>query len=184
MKRRHRRSNVRERISPILRPWPRCRRRGLLESGLWNYPCALGPAGIAARKREGDGATPAGRWRLQSVLYRADRTTRPITSLPVRALRRSDGWCDAPDNRNYNRLVTMPYAASAENMWRDDHIYDLVVILDHNTRPRVRGGGSAIFIHLAREGYTPTQGCIALRPHDLRLLLSACQPGTALTILP
>ena len=184
MKRRHRRSNVRERISPVLRPRPGCRRRGLILFGTWSFPCALGPAGPVTRKREGDGATPAGRWRMQGILYRADRVTRPGTFLPQRALRPCDGWCDAPENRNYNRLVAMPYAASAENMWRDDHIYDLVVVMDHNTRPRIRGGGSAVFIHLAREGYTPTQGCIALNPHDLRMLLEACGPDTVLTILP
>ena len=184
MNRRHRRSNIRERISPVLRPRPGMRQRGLIFFASQSFPCALGPAGPVTRKREGDGATPVRRWTLQHVLYRADRISRPVTSLPVRALRPSDGWCDAPGNRNYNRLVTMPYDASAENMWREDHIYDLVVILDHNTRPRIRGLGSAIFIHLARDGFTPTQGCIALSLHHLKLWLLACRPGSALTILP
>lgn len=184
MKRRHRRSNVRERISPVVRTRPGCRQRGLIHFGPRQLACALGSAGPAPCKREGDGATPAGRWKMRYILYRADRTARPISSLPVRALRPRDGWCDQPGDRNYNRPVTMPYNASAENMWRDDHIYDLLVVLDHNSRPRIRGKGSAIFIHLARPGYTPTQGCIALNPHDLRLLLEACRPGTGLNILP
>ena len=184
MKKRNTRSNVRERISPVLHAVPGERQRGILLFGTRHCACALGPAGTVTRKREGDGATPAGRWKMLKILYRADRISRPITSLPVRALRRDDGWCDAPEDPNYNRLVAMPYAKSAEPMWRDDHIYDLLVILDHNTSPRIRGGGSAIFIHQARDGYTPTQGCIALDIHDLRMLLEASGPGSVLTVYP
>jgi L,D-peptidoglycan transpeptidase YkuD (ErfK/YbiS/YcfS/YnhG family) len=123
------------------------------------------------RKREGDGATPIGQWRVREVLYRPDRVRRPATSLPVRAMRRHDGWCDAAADRNYNRLVRLPYPASAEPLWRQDALYDVVVVLGCNDHPRVRGRGSAIFLHVARPGYAPTEGCIALaRGHVLRLL--------------
>jgi L,D-peptidoglycan transpeptidase YkuD (ErfK/YbiS/YcfS/YnhG family) len=106
-----------------------------------------------------------------AVLYRPDRGRRPPTRLPVRPIRRADGWCDAPTDRNYNRSVRHPYPASAERLWREDGLYDLVVLLSHNARPRVRGAGSAVFMHLARPGYRPTEGCIALsRAHLLRLL--------------
>ena len=89
----------------------------------------------------------------------------------MRAIRRHDGWCDAPADRNYNRPVRLPYAASAERLWREDELYDVVVILNYNVRPRSRGRGSAIFMHVARPGYAPTEGCIALaRGHLLRLL--------------
>ena len=118
------------------------------------------------------------------VFYRADRVPRPRTALPVRALRPNDGWCDATGDRNYNRPVTLPYAARAERLWRGDGLYDIVVVLDHNTAPRARGRGSAVFMHIAREGYAPTQGCIALKLHDLRALLEASGPGAAITILP
>jgi L,D-peptidoglycan transpeptidase YkuD (ErfK/YbiS/YcfS/YnhG family) len=122
------------------------------------------------RKREGDGATPIGQWRVREVLYRPDRVRRPATPLPVRAMRRHDGWCDAAADRNYNRLVRLPYAASAEPLWRQDALYDVVVVLGYNDA-RVRGRGSAIFLHVARPGYAPTEGCIALaRAHVLRLL--------------
>ncbi len=184
MKTRHSRSNVRERTTLTVRPQPGRRKRGLVFSAARIARCALGPAGPRARKREGDGATPAGRWKMLQVYYRADRVARPVTSLPVRALRASDGWCDAPLDRNYNRLVTLPYAASAESLWRADSIYDIVVALDHNIRPRVRGGGSAIFIHLAREGYPPTAGCVALNFHDLGMLLAHCGPGSRIRINP
>lgn len=97
-----------------------------------------------------------------TVLYRADRIQRPRTALPVRAMGRRDGWCDAPSDRNYNRPVRLPYRASAEEMWRSDGLYDIVVVLDHNTRPRIRNAGSAIFMHVARPGFEPTAGCVAL----------------------
>jgi L,D-peptidoglycan transpeptidase YkuD (ErfK/YbiS/YcfS/YnhG family) len=145
--------------------------RGVVKLGGLAFPCALGRSGRRVLKREGDGATPTGCWRLLRVLYRADRVRRPATRLPVRQIAPSDGWCDAPDDRNYNRPVRHPYAASAERLWRTDSLYDIVVVLSHNRRPRVRGGGSAVFIHVAQPRYTPTEGCIALkREHVLRLL--------------
>jgi L,D-peptidoglycan transpeptidase YkuD (ErfK/YbiS/YcfS/YnhG family) len=154
--------------------------RATLCYGSLRYPCAVGRSGCRVRKREGDSATPIGRWRLRAVLYRPDRVLRPRTALPVRAIRRADGWCDAPADRNYNRPVRLPYRASAERLWREDALYDIVVVLDHNERPRSRGRGSAIFIHVARSGYAPTEGCIALaRPHLLHLLERV---GTAATV--
>lgn len=144
--------------------------------------CALGRSGRRARKREGDGATPAGRWILLEVLYRADRVRRPRTGLPVRALRPSDGWCDAVGDRNYNRRVVHPYPASAERLWRQDHVYDLIVVLSQNRVPRVQGHGSAVFIHLARTGLAPTEGCVALGERDLRRLLAGADRRTRLLV--
>lgn len=184
MKRRHRRSKVRERITLSVRSRPGNPQQGLTTLGSRTYPCALGPAGIRVCKSEGDGGTPAGRWALLQVLYRADRVARPVTALPVRAIARSDGWCDAPSDRNYNSLVKMPYPRSAEVMWRENSVYDIVVVLNHNMRPRMRGRGSAVFIHLAQKGYTPTRGCIAYSERNLRMLLECCGPGGAVSILP
>lgn len=95
-----------------------------------------------------------------------------------------DGWCDAPSDRNYNRGVTLPYSASTERMWRDDELYDVVGILDHNARPRVRGRGSAIFLHVARAGYRPTEGCVALARGDLMRVLRLVGRGARLIIRP
>ncbi len=150
------------------------RTRGHLILGHSAIPCALGRAGCQARKREGDGATPIGTWSLVAVLYRADRVARPRTRLPVRALRPADGWCDAAGDRNYNRAVQHPYPASAERLWRADHVYDLIVVLNHNRRPRVQGTGSAIFMHLARGGFAATEGCIAVCERGLRAILARC----------
>jgi len=183
MKRHKKQSRVRERTTFAVRAKPGVRHQGFVSTRDRTLRCAIGPAGICTTKSEGDGGTPAGRWKFLNVLYRADRVTRPITRLPVYPICKSDGWCDAPEDPNYNRLVTLPYPASAERLHRDDDIYDVVVILNHNTRPRVRGRGSAIFMHHARDGLPPTQGCIALLPLDLHLILRGCGPGSTLEIL-
>jgi L,D-peptidoglycan transpeptidase YkuD (ErfK/YbiS/YcfS/YnhG family) len=138
----------------------------------------------ASKKREGDGASPAGRWPLRRVLYRPDRRAAPETALPVEALSEGDGWCDAPDDPAYNRPVRLPYPASAEALWRDDGVYDLIVVLGHNDDPVVAGAGSAIFLHLARANYAPTQGCVALSVEDLERLLRVAHPSDVLVISP
>jgi L,D-peptidoglycan transpeptidase YkuD (ErfK/YbiS/YcfS/YnhG family) len=135
------------------------------------FPAALGRRGVRALKREGDGATPRGSWPVIEVHYRPDRLRRPRTALPVVPLRPSSGWCDAPAGRNYNRKVALPYPASHERLWRDDGLYDVIIVLDYNYTQRISGRGSAIFMHVARLGFAPTEGCIALkRDHLLRLL--------------
>jgi L,D-peptidoglycan transpeptidase YkuD (ErfK/YbiS/YcfS/YnhG family) len=159
-------------------------RRGWLHLGPLRFPCALGRSGSRVRKREGDGATPIGRWPIDGILFRPDRMGRPRTKLPVQRVRRTDGWCDAPGDRNYNRLVRHPYPASAERLWREDGLYDLVVVLGHNQRPRLRGAGSAIFMHIARPGYLPSEGCIALERGHLLRVLERLRPGAAIAVLP
>jgi L,D-peptidoglycan transpeptidase YkuD (ErfK/YbiS/YcfS/YnhG family) len=154
----------------------------MLRIGSLRVPCALGRSGITHNKREGDGGTPAGRYRLLDIRYRADRIVRPTTNLPLRATRASDGWCDAVGDRNYNRPVCRPYPASSETMWRDDSLYDVVVILDWNISRRSQGRGSAIFFHLARPGFTPTEGCVAVRLADMRQILKRLRRGAAIEV--
>ena len=129
--------------------------------------CAVGRAGIAVKKREGDGVTPAGAWPLRRIFYRADRLVWPRCVLPISPLAPHDGWCEAPEDPDYNRLVRLPHRATAESMWRDDHLYDVVVIVGYNDEPVIAGLGSAIFIHLARADFSPTAGCVALARPDL-----------------
>ena len=160
---------------------PRATRGALLVGG-HTYPCAVGRSGRRALKREGDGATPMGHFRLERVYYRPDRCPRPRTGLPVEAISRAAGWCDAPADRNYNRPVYLPYPESAEEMWRADGLYDVVVVLDCNRRPRIRNRGSAIFMHIARPGFTPTEGCIALRRPDLLRVLATLKSGARIRI--
>lgn len=144
------------------------------------FRCALGRSGIRADKTEGDGATPVGRFPLRCVFYRGEL---PATRLPATAIRRDDGWCDAPDDIAYNRLVRLPYPASSEEMWRADHLYDRVLVIGHNDDPVVPGQGSAVFVHLAHDDWRPTQGCVAFARADLEEILGRLAPEDHVTIL-
>jgi len=145
--------------------------------------CALGKGGIRhpAEKHEGDGATPMARMPLRRVLFRADRGPPPRCAVPVEPIALDDGWCDDPAHRSYNRPVRLPFDASHEKLWREDHVYDVIGVLGWNDDPVERGRGSAIFLHLAREDYRPTEGCIALDPRDLRRVLEAGLRGIEVT---
>ncbi|MEM9591501.1 MAG: L,D-transpeptidase family protein [Pseudomonadota bacterium] len=145
---------------------------------------AIGRGGIRALKREGDGGTPIGAMPVRGILYRADRLLRPRSTLPIRQIGPRDGWCDDPRDRNYNRLVRLPYGRRTEAMKRDDALYDVVLVLGYNDRPRVRGRGSAIFSHLARPEYTPTEGCIAFSPKDMQAVLRALRTGSRFVVMP
>ncbi len=155
---------------------------GILRFGDRRYRCALGRSGLAGQKREGDGATPVGRFPLRRVWYRADRLAPPETGLARQAIRRDDGWCDAPADPAYNRPVRLPFAASHERLWRDDGLYDLVAVLGHNDAPPRPGLGSAIFLHVASPGYGPTEGCVAVALADLRAILRDCTTETHLEV--
>ncbi len=145
-----------------------------LDMGGVLLPCWLGRGGASSAKQEGDGATPAGTHPLRRVMYRPDRLERPETGLPVLPLKPALGWCDDPASPAYNRLIRKPYRLSHEDLWRDDHLYDLIVEVAYNDAPPVSGKGSAIFIHLSGPIGAPTEGCVALRkPHLLRALKKA-----------
>jgi L,D-peptidoglycan transpeptidase YkuD (ErfK/YbiS/YcfS/YnhG family) len=143
--------------------------------------CAVGRGGISAAKREGDGATPLAHMPLRRVLYRPDIFCRPPeTRLPTQALRWADGWCDDPADPNYNRPVVRPYPGRHEVLWREDRLYDVIVVLGWNDAPVIRGNGSAIFMHVARPDYGPTEGCVALALGDLLDVLREADPSTKL----
>ena len=148
------------------------------------FTCALGRSGITIDKSEGDGKTPAGRFALRRVLYRPDRLDPPQTKLPLSSIRESDGWCDAPDDPNYNRLVSHPYQQSAERLWRDDDLYNIVLVLGHNDDPVVPGAGSAIFVHVATHDYAPTEGCVAIHQQHLLDLLIQCERRSWIKVTP
>ena len=144
--------------------------------------CAIGRSGINPAKREGDGATPAGRFAMRFVLYRPDRETPPRTGLPCRAIAHDDGWCDAPADPAYNRMIRLPYRTSAETLWRSDGRYDLLVPLGYNDVQVVPGDGSAIFLHVAAPDYAPTAGCVALARDDLLAVLAAADAGSQVIV--
>lgn len=156
--------------------------QGLLVAGSRSFRCALGRGGISANKREGDGATPLGGMPLLSAYFRRGRVS-AVSGLPLTAIDPQLGWCDAPADRNYNRPVRLPYPASHEAMLRPDRLYDAVIVLDWNVRPRRRNRGSAIFLHIARPGFEPTEGCVAVTPAAMAWLLPRVSQRTVLRVV-
>ena len=157
---------------------------GRLVAGDRVFPCVLGKGGIRADKREGDGATPVGTFPLRRVLWRPDRRDAPpATRLPTERIGPDDGWCDDPRHADYNRPVRLPFAASHEKMWREDRLYDVVVVIGHNDDPPVPFAGSAVFMHLERPERSPTEGCVALAPADMEAFLAMAAPGDEIEVL-
>jgi L,D-peptidoglycan transpeptidase YkuD (ErfK/YbiS/YcfS/YnhG family) len=156
--------------------------RGVLRAGQHAIPVALGRGGMRANKIEGDGATPRGRFRLVRLWWRSDRAPRPSTLLRTRPIRTDDGWCEDPTDRNYNRAVKLPLSDGIDRLWRTDHLYDFLIELDHNTRPRVARRGSAVFIHVARAELSPTAGCVALPASALKRLLAQIAKNAVIEI--
>jgi L,D-peptidoglycan transpeptidase YkuD (ErfK/YbiS/YcfS/YnhG family) len=158
--------------------------RGWATLGAKRWRCTVGEGGIREDKVEGDAATPAGEYPLRRVYFRNDRLVLPKVRLPARPISEHDGWCDDPRSPTYNRLVHVPNDWSAEKMWREDGLYDLVVVVGYNDDPPEGEWGSAIFLHVARDDYAPTKGCVAFSQADLMELVALIGPATRLRILP
>jgi L,D-peptidoglycan transpeptidase YkuD (ErfK/YbiS/YcfS/YnhG family) len=156
--------------------------QGWLFAGPLTVPVALGRSGIKADKREGDGGTPHGRFRPLRLWWRADRLPRPRTLLPVRRIGPNDAWCEDPHDRRYNQPFRRSANEPGDRLRRDDNLYDMIIEIDHNARPRIAGRGSAVFIHVARPGFAPTAGCVALRPRELKMLLGRMNSKTRILI--
>jgi L,D-peptidoglycan transpeptidase YkuD (ErfK/YbiS/YcfS/YnhG family) len=169
---------------PLIRVKTRPGRRaqGWLFAGPAVIPVALGRTGIKADKREGDGGTPRGRFHPVRLWWRADRLPRPQTLLPLRRIGPADAWCEDPHDRRYNQAFRRSANEPGDRLRRNDALYDLIVEIDHNTRPKVAGRGSAVFLHLVRPGFTPTAGCVAMRRRDLQRLLGRLTPKTRILI--
>jgi L,D-peptidoglycan transpeptidase YkuD (ErfK/YbiS/YcfS/YnhG family) len=156
--------------------------RGWLTVGPHTIPVALGRGGIIANKREGDGGTPKGTFRPRRLWWRADRSPRPPTFLPVRPIRPGDAWCEDPASRHYNRPFTPARHSQGDRLKRDDHLYDFIIEIDHNTQPRIAGRGSAVFLHLARADFSPTAGCVSMKKPAMLQLLRQIGPHTKIII--
>lgn len=165
-----------------VRPRPGRPTQGLLFAQALTLPVALGRGGIRADKREGDRGTPAGSFRPLRLWWRADRLPRPRTLLPARRISPLDAWCEDPTDRRYNRTFRRSANEPGDRLFRADDLYDLIVEIDHNTRPRVAGRGSAVFIHVTRAGFAPTAGCVALRRRDLLMLIQWLTRNTRIMI--
>ena len=158
------------------------RARGWLFAGPMRMACTLGPAGIVRRKREGDGGTPAGTFRLLWAYFRPDRPRPQAGGVPLRAMRPDSGWCESPASPRYNRPVRLPAPDCTDTMWREDRLYDLTYVLDQNFTRRAKGAGSAIFFHIARPGLTPTAGCVAISAADMRKLAPRVGRGARMVV--
>lgn len=156
--------------------------RGWLTAKGRSLPVALGRGGIKADKREGDGATPKGTFRPLRLWWRADRHPRPRTLLPVRAITAADGWCEDPYSRHYNQPVILDPNGEGDRLQRADHLYDFIIEIDHNTKPRIAGRGSAVFLHLARDSFGPTAGCVGMTEPAMLRLLERLSPRTRIVI--
>ena len=169
----------------IVRPRPGNHRQGTIAFGPLTFPCALGSGATSALKREGDGATPIARMRLLGGYFRPGGVVGSAPAAPLRLAPTTPslGWCDTPGDRNYNRPVPLPYPAGYETMMRADRLYDVCLVLDWNIRPRRRGMGSAIFLHIARPGLKPTEGCIAVTPAVMRRLLPHLRRGGVVRVM-
>ena len=162
--------------------------RGVLKAGDRIFPCALGKEGLVVDKQEGDHKTPVGQFPLRTVFYRFDKLSKPIYSqVPMLAILEEDGWCDDPQDAAYNQPVMLPYHARAERLWREDDLYDVLVVLGQNDDPVEPGKGSAIFLHVARgndpDNFEGTEGCVALQKEHLLELLPDLSPETTLTVI-
>src|ERR1700726_4825303 len=157
-------------------------RRGWLTAGGRTIPVGLGRGGIKANKREGDGGTPKGTFRPRQLWWRADRHPRPRTFLPVRAIGPEDAWCEDPTSRHYNQPTQLDRDRGGDRLKRDDHLYDFIVEIDHNTQPRIKGRGSAVFLHLARENFAATAGCVSMTKPAMLRLLRRLSPDTKIVI--
>lgn len=165
-----------------VRSRPGLQNQGWLCADTMCLPVALGRSGIKANKREGDGGTPRGTFRLKRLWWRKDRLPRPLTALPARPIGRQDAWSEDPADRRYNRPVLRRPGEPGDRLWREDALYDLIVEIDHNDRPRISGRGSAVFIHLARPGFSPTAGCVGLQKSRFLRLLARLGPATRIDI--
>jgi L,D-peptidoglycan transpeptidase YkuD (ErfK/YbiS/YcfS/YnhG family) len=178
------RTTLRDRpVSAIrVRPAAGNHRRGWLTAEHLIIPVALGRGGIKANKREGDGGTPRGTFYPVRLWWRADRNPRPRTFLPVRAIGPTDAWCEDPSDRHYNQHIRLDGDHGGDHLRRADHLYDFIIEIDHNATPRIAGRGSAVFLHLARDKFAPTAGCVAMTKSAMLQLLARIGPQTRIVI--
>lgn len=146
------------------------------------FKCALGKAGIGKKKQEGDNVTPSGTFKIVKIYYRSDRIKKIYSKFKAIEITKNMGWCDDPSSKYYNQLINLPSRYSHEKLFKVKNIYDIIVVLNYNMKPIIKNKGSAIFIHIAKKNYLPTQGCIALKKNDLLKLLSKIRKNIKIKI--
>ena len=155
---------------------------GLLKYKDLKFRCALGKAGIGKKNKEGDNITPKGNFKILKIYYRKDRLKKITSKFKIIKITRNMGWCDDPNSKKYNQLINLPTNCKYEKLYRKDNVYDLVIVLDYNIKPTIKNKGSAIFIHVARQNYKKTAGCIALKKNHLKKLIKTIEKNTKVII--
>ena len=145
--------------------------------------CAVGKRGISIKKKEGDFITPKGTFKIREIFYRKDRVQNLITRIKKTVIRKNMGWCDDPKSSKYNKLIYFPFKYRAEKLYRSENIYDIILVLNFNMNPVKKNKGSAIFIHVAKKNFQPTQGCIALNKFELIKLVKSIKINTVVKII-
>mgnify|MGYP001354482768 CR=1 FL=1 len=149
----------------------------------YSVKCAIGKRGITKKKKEGDKCTPRGRFRFISLLYRKDRIKLLKTKLKKNSINKNMGWCDDSRSEKYNQLIKFPFKYSAEKLYKKNNSYDVIVVINYNTKLRMKRKGSAIFLHIASRKYKPTLGCVAISKKDMKKLLIKINKSSILEIL-
>ena len=142
-------------------------KNGFLINHSQKYKCSIGFNGLSENKSEGDGCTPVGTFKINKILYRPDKIKDFKFLLDSETIEKLDGWCDDVNSNLYNQKIVFPFESSAERLYRNDDLYDIVCIIDYNLNPIIKGKGSAIFLHVATDDYSPTQGCVAIKKEEL-----------------
>jgi L,D-peptidoglycan transpeptidase YkuD (ErfK/YbiS/YcfS/YnhG family) len=144
--------------------------------------CSVGKRGITLKKKEGDKKTPKGEFKFKYILYRKDRIFDLKTRLKKIVIKKKMGWCDDPNSNNYNKIINFPSRYSAEKLWKKENVYDIIIVIDYNLNPLIKNKGSAIFLHIAKRKYQPTNGCIAVSKKNIRLIANAINKKTKIKI--
>jgi L,D-peptidoglycan transpeptidase YkuD (ErfK/YbiS/YcfS/YnhG family) len=159
------------------------KKTGYLKYKNFKFRCALGKGGIKKKRKEGDNITPKGIFRIIKIYYRADKIKKIITSIKKIKIKKNMGWCDDPTSKHYNTQIILPSKYGHEKLYRNDNLYDLILVINYNTDPVIKNKGSAIFIHVAKEKYQPTKGCVALKKQDLIQLTSIIKKNTKIKLI-
>jgi len=149
----------------------------------YRIKCAVGKRGIKKKFKEGDLVTPTGRFKVKLILYRKDRVKKLSTSIKKLTIKKNMGWCDDPDSYKYNKLITLPFKYSHERLFRKDRIYDIILVLNYNMNPIKKNKGSAIFIHVAKNNFKPTKGCIAIKKKEILKITKDLRSNSEIKII-
>ena len=158
------------------------RKSGYLKFKNFKFRCALGKNGIKRKVKEGDNITPVGIFKITKIYYRQDKIKKVKTSIKKIKIKKNMGWCNDPQSNSYNQQIKLPSKFSCEKLYRNDRVYDLLAVLNYNINPVIKNKGSAIFIHIAKNNYKPTAGCVALKKLDLLKLLQTIKKNTKVKI--